>query len=149
LATSAACRLSPQQRNLPIGDIGTRTARIAPPGRPVAAPRRCRAPADASRTWNAQTLGHGHGAEMPSSSRARSSSWWLTGSNVGQCRPIDRGFGKDRWRTSVGDNLGREFGDNDPAGSPSKKCRDREGLGTLARHLDGSKVVAKRATPKP
>ena len=48
------------------------------------------------------------------------------GSNAGQCRPIDRGFRKDRWRTSEGDNLGREFGDNDPAGSPSRKCRDAE-----------------------
>ena len=58
--------------------------------------------------------------------RAPSSSWWLTGSNAGQCRPIDRGFRKDRWRTSEGDNLGREFGDNDPAGSPSRKYRDGE-----------------------
>jgi hypothetical protein len=56
--------------------------------------------------------------------RAPSSSWWLTGSNAGQCRPIDRR--KDRWRTSEGDNLGREFGDNDPAGWPSRKCRDGE-----------------------
>ena len=43
-----------------------------------------------------------------------------------KCGPIDRGFREDRWRTSEGDNLGREFGDNDPAGAPSRKCRDGE-----------------------
>jgi hypothetical protein len=59
------------------------------------------------------------------------------GSNAGQCRPIDRGFRKDRWRTSEGDNLGRELAITTP----------------LDRYPESvvmvSKVVAKRAAPKP
>ena len=59
------------------------------------------------------------------------------GSNAGQCRPIDQGFRKDRWRTSEGDNLARELVITTP----------------LDRHPESvvmvSKVVAKRATPKP
>jgi hypothetical protein len=56
---SVACRLSPQQRKSVCQSATSeaRTARIAPPGRPardtVVGPR----PADASWTYNAQTLG--------------------------------------------------------------------------------------------
>jgi hypothetical protein len=56
---SVACRLSPQRRKSVCQSATSeaRTARIAPPGRPardtVAGPR----PADASWTYNAQTLG--------------------------------------------------------------------------------------------
>jgi hypothetical protein len=59
LAMSVACRLSPQQRKSVCQSATSeaRTARIAPPGRlardTVVGPR----PADASRTYNAQTLG--------------------------------------------------------------------------------------------
>ena len=48
------------------------------------------------------------------------------GSDAGQCRPRYWCVGKDCMGAAEGDDLAREPGDNDPAGSSSDKCGDGE-----------------------